>query len=89
MITNEKIAEILDMDAERGRREVAAMLAANPDDDGAYYCLGRLLWKNGDRAGAMAAYTKAVALNPKSPASHALDLAHSVFDFFNPDLLNP
>ncbi len=89
-MTPEKIADIIaHYTPAEARRAIDEALAADPRDDSAYYCLGRVLWKAGDRSGALSAYSKAVEINPDSPARHAVELARSVFDFFNPDLLNP
>lgn len=64
-------------------------LVGNPLADNAYFLLGKAYWKKGERPKAMAAYSKAVCLNPDSPAALALEHASSVERFFNPDLLNP
>ena len=89
-MTDIQIAEIIaDATLEEARREVELALSVNAGDDTAYYCLGRVLWKYGYRSEAMAAYSAAVKINPDSKARHALDMAREVFDFFNPDLLNP
>lgn len=58
-------------------------------DDTAYYAMGRLYWQLGEHAEAVNCYRRALELNPNSPARHALEIANDVFDFFNPDLLNP
>lgn len=65
------------------------MIAESPDSDSLYFSRGKLLWRLGDRAGAMSDYAKAVDLNPGSPASKALEQAYDVANFFNPDLYNP
>ena len=89
-MTDIQIAEIIaDATLEEARREVELALSVNAGDDRAYYCLGRVLWKYGHRSEAMAAYSAAVKINPDSKARHALEMAREVFDFFNPDLLNP
>lgn len=59
------------------------------DDDFAYYVMGRLYWQQGNHAEAVNSYRRAIAINPDSKARHALEMATDVFDFFNPDLLNP
>lgn len=69
--------------------EIESYLKENSDDDKAYYVLGRLYWKIGERSRAMASYRKAVALNPDSPARHALEITSDIFNYYNPDLLNP
>ncbi len=57
--------------------------------DEAYYLRGRLRWKLGRRTDAMSDYSSAVAINPESEASAALDMARDIMDFFNHDLYNP
>lgn len=89
-MTESEITQIIACDDfSKGREAVDAAIRENPRDDTAYYCLGRLLWKFDRRAEALSAYTTAVRLNPDSPARHALEMAQGIFDFFNPDLLNP
>ncbi|MDE5607376.1 MAG: tetratricopeptide repeat protein [Muribaculaceae bacterium] len=89
-MTDTEISEIIAKDdLSEARSAIARALAVNPDDDGAYYCLGRVLWKFDRRPEALSAFTAAVRLNPDSPARHALEMGRDVFDFFNPDLLNP
>lgn len=55
----------------------------------ALYLLGRLAWKDGDRAGAIGYYNKAVALDPQSDAAIALEQLTGIMDFYNKDLYNP
>ncbi|MDE6283224.1 MAG: hypothetical protein K2L97_04455 [Muribaculaceae bacterium] len=50
---------------------------------------GKLLWKSGDRAGAISAYEQGGALDPGGAAALLLDHSRGIMDFFNPDLLNP
>lgn len=64
-------------------------IADCPDDDNAYYTLGRVYWQMDCRADAVNCYRKALDLNPQSPARYALEIANDVFDFFNPDMFNP
>lgn len=58
-------------------------------DDNVYFTLGKLLWRLGRRSEAMDAYNEAIAINPDSPAAVALEQGRAIFDFYNPDLLNP
>ncbi len=58
-------------------------------DDCTYFTLGKLLWRLGRRSEAMDAYNEALSLNPDSPAAVAIEQGKAIFDFFNPDLLNP
>lgn len=54
-----------------------------------FYERGRLLWKLGRKTDAMSDYSKAVSIDPKSPAAVALQMACDVMDFYNHDLYNP
>jgi len=54
-----------------------------------YYIRGRLYWKLGRKSEAMSDYSKAVSLDPASPAAAALTMAREVMDFYNHDLYNP
>lgn len=58
-------------------------------DDELLFTFGKLLWRAGRRSEAMEAYAKACEINPDSPAGVALQQAREIFQFFNPDLLNP
>ena len=62
--------------------------SAMPIDE-LYTLRGRLLWRLQRHADAVNDYERAVAVNPRSEAATALEWARDVFDFFNPDLLNP
>ncbi len=64
-------------------------IASNPKDDEAYFMRGRVYWRMGDKRMAMNDYAKAVDMNPESGASRAIENAHDVLDFFNPDMFNP
>ncbi|MBD5213643.1 MAG: tetratricopeptide repeat protein [Bacteroidales bacterium] len=89
-MTETEISKIISLDDfSKAKEALDRVLADNPQDDSAYYCLGRVLWKFDKRSEALSAYNMAVKLNPESPARFALEMGKSVFDFFNPDLLNP
>jgi Flp pilus assembly protein TadD len=53
------------------------------------YEQGRELWRQGRRGEAMTAYAKAADLDKNSPAVQALEMAHEVMNFYNPDQFNP
>lgn len=59
------------------------------DNDEAYFMRGKIYWRLQKYPQAVTDFEHAVALNPQSGAVHALELARDVFDFYNPDLLNP
>lgn len=71
------------------RQELDTLLAADPDDARGWYVAGRVAWRMGQRSQAMTCYSRAVAIDPDSPAAYALEQARDIADFFNPDLLNP
>lgn len=50
---------------------------------------GKILWKSGERAGAISAYEEGARLSPDGPAAMLLEHSRGIMDFFNPDLLNP
>lgn len=60
-----------------------------PQDDEAYFMRGKLNWRMQRYPEAVTDFEHAVGINPGSGATHALELARDVFDFYNPDLLNP
>lgn len=64
-------------------------IAVSPQNDGLLFSRGKIYWKKGDKKSAMNDYASAAKINPDSPAAIALEQAHEVAQFFNPDLLNP
>lgn len=64
-------------------------IVRKPGDAALWYERGRLYWRLGNKANAIADYEEAVFLDSESPARHALQLARDVMDFYNTDLLNP
>lgn len=66
-----------------------AVVASNPGDDEALFARGKLNWRLDRRSEAVTDFEHALAINPESPAATALKMARDVFDYFNPDLLNP
>lgn len=86
------------------RAEVERLLSENKPDDAlkvldkavevnndavSFYERGRMLWKLGRKTDAMSDYSKAVSIDPESPAAVALQMARDVMDFYNHDLYNP
>lgn len=69
--------------------QINNFINGNSRDDEAYFMRGKLLWRLQNYSGAVTDFETAVALNPESGALHALELARDVFDYYNPDLLNP
>lgn len=64
-------------------------IVRNPNDPYLWYLRGKTYWRVGNKAAAISDFEEAVHINPDSPASLALEMTHSVMNFYNPDLLNP
>ena len=64
-------------------------ISSSPSDDTLIFTRGRLHWRLGHRAVAMADYARAAELCPNGPAARALEQSRDIMAFFNPDLLNP
>lgn len=64
-------------------------LAAAPAGPLADYLRGRLAWRRGDKAAAMAAYEKAAAADPAGPGAIALEQLRDIMAFYHRDLYNP
>lgn len=69
--------------------ELNFALETEVENDRLFFERGKLNWRMGNRAQAITDYEHAVAINPQSPARIALDNAHDVISFFNPDIFNP
>lgn len=69
--------------------EINLYLRENMGDDEAYFVRGKLSWRTQNYSAAVTDFETAVSINPESGARHALELARDVFDYYNPDLLNP
>ncbi|MDE7092025.1 MAG: hypothetical protein K2O43_01180 [Muribaculaceae bacterium] len=54
-----------------------------------YFYRGKVNWRKGFNTQAITDYEHSVAINPKSKASHALEMARNVIDYFDSGLLNP
>lgn len=65
------------------------VIMADSADDTAFFMRGKLHWRIGNSKAAITDFETAIALNPKSKARHALEMARDITDYFNPDLLNP
>lgn len=63
----------------RGEAPLAAVLAEK----------GKLLWKTGDRAGAISAYEESAQEDPQGPGALLLEHTRGIMDFFDPNQLNP
>lgn len=63
----------------RGDAMLAAILAEK----------GKLLWKLGDRAGAISAYEDSAQEDPEGPGALLLQHTREIMNFFDPNQLNP
>ena len=85
-----KIRELLD--GNRADDAIAALEAWRDSGgemtDTLWYLLGNAWRKKGNWQMAMNNYHEAIALNPESPARHALDIANEILDFYNKDMYN-
>lgn len=63
----------------RGEALLAAVMAEK----------GKLLWKTGDRAGAISAYEESAQADPGGPGALLLQHTREIMDFFDPNQLNP
>ncbi len=64
-------------------------IESTKNNDKLYFTRGKLHWRMGNKAQAITDYEHAVDINPHSMARIALENAHDVISFFNPDLYNP
>lgn len=64
-------------------------ISLHPDDDEALTARGMRHWGAGKRSLALNDYLAALAINPNSPAQHALRAASDILDYRNKDLYNP
>lgn len=90
MISLPNIQHLIDQNRfDDALQHLSCYLNENTSDDEAYFMRGKLMWRVQKYPDAVTDFEHAVSLNPQSDARHALELARDVFDFYNPDLLNP
>ena len=53
------------------------------------YRQGAELWRQGDRAGAIAAYTESAALDSEGPGATALEMTRDIMNFYDTQQFNP
>lgn len=67
-----------------------SLLSGNSDqEEDALVVRGKLHWRLQNYGAAVSDFERALSINPASEAGPALELARDIFDFYNPDLLNP
>lgn len=90
MLSLPNIQQLIDENRfDEAKTELDMFLTEQPSDDEAYFMRGKLKWREQNYSGAVTDFEHAVAINPDNGAQHALELARDVFDYYNPDLLNP
>lgn len=81
LISHNRISEAINLITETINNE--------PLNDDAWFWRGKLHWRIGNRKQAINDYSKAIEINPDSPARRAIEMAQDIDDFFNPDIFNP
>lgn len=81
LISHNRISEAINL--------INDTLDSEPQNESAWFWRGKLHWRMGNRRQAINDYTKAVEINPNSPAKRAIELAQDIDNFFNPDVFNP
>lgn len=90
MLSLPNIQQLIDDNRfDEAARQIEIFLCDNGRDDEAFFLRGKLFWRLQNYSAAVTDFETAVSINPQSGARHALELARDVFDFYNPDLLNP
>lgn len=70
-------------------QELKQVIASHPDCDEAYFLLGNVCAKRNDFGATLSAYSKALDINPDSPARLAHNHITEIMNFFHHDLYNP
>ncbi|MCC8070978.1 MAG: tetratricopeptide repeat protein [Bacteroidales bacterium] len=81
LIDNGRLQEAVD--------RLVAFTRENARSDEAWFMLGKVYWRLGQRSKATTCYATAAEICPDSPAALALQQARDIEDFFNPDIFNP
>lgn len=77
---------------EEALQSLTSVIDAGVEQDRAEELLvarGKVHWRMQNYSGAVCDFEKALSINPDSEAGPALELARNIFDYYNPDLLNP
>ena len=70
-------------------RMVGRALEAWPDDATLHYLKGRIGAKRADWQGALNAFSRAIRLDPESPAREARQAIEEILAFYHKDYYNP
>lgn len=90
MLSLPNIQQLIDENRfDEAMSQINIFINQNDGDDEAYFIRGKLSWRLQNYSAAVTDFETAVSLNSDSGAQHALELARDVFDYYNPDLLNP
>lgn len=73
---------------EEAIKELEDIIAKDNSQEMAYYLMGNIFRKKQDWANAINNYTKAIDINPNSPAVQAKKMSIEVLNFFNTDMYN-
>lgn len=74
---------------DKGLQALKSLAESNPDDAETLYELGNAYWKVQDWKGCLDCYTKAISLDPQSPAAEMRRMVQDIIQFYNKDMYNP
>jgi Uncharacterized protein conserved in bacteria len=73
---------------DKALQELDSIIKEDPMQDEAHYLRGNIFRKQENWAEAMNSYTKAIEINPSSPAKQSWDFCTEILKFFNKDMFN-
>ncbi|MCQ2350760.1 MAG: tetratricopeptide repeat protein [Paludibacteraceae bacterium] len=83
------ITSLLDRgNADAAIKELEAYVSASGNDDEAYMLLGNAYRKKENWEGALNSYSRAIEINPSSPAKDAYDMIIQILNFYDTDRYN-
>ncbi|MCH5237590.1 MAG: hypothetical protein J1E95_07315 [Muribaculaceae bacterium] len=83
------LEEIRKLSPEAAVSELNILIELNPGNEEALTLRGMRYWALNRRDLAINDYLAAIKINPQSNARMALQMAYSILDYYNKDLLNP
>lgn len=69
-------------------QELETYVSTSGNDDEAYFLLGNAYRKNENWQGALNSYSRAIEINPSSPAKDAYDMIVQILNFYDTDRYN-